>query len=654
VTPRRGFRVAVIVVSVAAAAAGSVLLVMHDRGGKVTTHGVSATLSVSGRPGWVAAGNDALWVALTDPRMPVRDSPLLRLNLASGAVQKRIIIGGQASYLTHVGNRLLASVDHVGGVGLGPGLVIAFDWRSGRVIERRQFPAAMGQLAASGRDLWLLERKPAALLRLDSLTLVPKEAPFYLGGGSTGAIAVDGDIVWVTEPDQGDVMRFAPNTHSVKTIHVGGSPVGIAVAAGRIWAIDADRRELLRLDRGTGRPVGRPLAVGRGAAWLASAGRYLFVGNTRDGTATRVDARSGKIAGPPIRVAQPAGPAAPPLVVEPAGDSVWVSSFASSSVTRIGVTPGAARPRAVVATSRPSTRGGGKPLRRAGSIVATIPLTNARVDFGGGPVVAGEGAVWAVSIHDGTMLRINPVGNAVVARIRLPPPEETAAGNGGIWLTYPSTNTVVRLDPATGKATATINVGPQPSGIALSPGALWVADAGGPSISRIDPATNRVTATIRVGPKSACCAEHMSLTAVPGAIWAAVPNANQLVRVDPKTLKVVRRITLPFGPCAFLIVAATRIWSAGGSCADIVGGINPTTGRVTTLVYEPHAVGLAFAGGSLWAAVIDSGNLDRIDPRTGHVSGRLHIAGTPVRLAVGFGSVWVNDDTGRVLRVDPG
>jgi YVTN family beta-propeller protein len=212
----------------------------------------------------------------------------------------------------------------------------------------------------------------------------------------------------------------------------------------------------------------------------------------------------------------------------------------------------------------------------------------------------------------------------------------------------------VRLDPATGKALAKIHVGLQPSGVALSSGAVWVADAGGPSVSRIDPATNRVTATIRVGPKSACCAEHMSLTAVPGAIWVAVPNANQLVRVDPGTLKVVARIAVPFGPCGFLTVAATRVWSAGGGCADVVGGIDPSTGRLTSSVYEPHAVGLAFAGGFLWAAVIDSRDLDRIDPHTGRVSGRLHIAGTPVRLAVGFGSIWVNDDTGRVLRVKPG
>jgi DNA-binding beta-propeller fold protein YncE len=210
------------------------------------------------------------------------------------------------------------------------------------------------------------------------------------------------------------------------------------------------------------------------------------------------------------------------------------------------------------------------------------------------------------------------------------------------------------VDPATNKVVAKIRVAPQPSGIEFAQGAVWVADAGGPSISRIDPATDRVTATVRVGPRSACCSEHMSLAVVRGAIWAAVPNANQLVRLDPTTLKIVKRITIPFGPCAFLVVGAARVWSAGGGCADVVGGIDPHAGRVTSRVYEPHPVGLAFAGGSLWVAVIDSGDLDRIDPHTGRLDGSLHVGGTPVRLAVGFGSIWVNDDRGRVLRVETG
>jgi YVTN family beta-propeller protein len=258
-----------------------------------------------------------------------------------------------------------------------------------------------------------------------------------------------------------------------------------------------------------------------------------------------------------------------------------------------------------------------------------------------------------MSSAESTLMRIDPARNAVVARIKVAPPEAAEAGDGAVWLTYPSEDKVLRVDPATNKVTATIRVGPQPAGVAISPGAVWIANAGGPSVSRIDPATNRVVAKIRVGPKLACCSKHMSLTAAHGALWVAVPNANRIVRVNPSTNQVVATLRLPYSPCAYLVADETAIWSAGGICADVVGHIDLGTGRLTAKLDEPHAVGLGRAFGSLWVAVIDSADVDQINPRTGQLVARLHVGGTPVRLAVGFGSVWVNDDNGRVLRIQP-
>jgi YVTN family beta-propeller protein len=253
-------------------------------------------------------------------------------------------------------------------------------------------------------------------------------------------------------------------------------------------------------------------------------------------------------------------------------------------------------------------------LPRGGAVVARIPLgRGAPAPLGGGALTVGEGAVWAMSNAESTLMRIDPARNAVVARIKVNPPDTAAAGNGAVWLTYPSDDTV----------------------------------------SRIDPATNRVVATIRVGPKRACCAEHMSLTASGGALWVAVPNGNEIVRIDPTTNDVVETLKLPYSPCAFLVADQSAVWSAGGACADHVGRIDIRTKTLTASVAEPHAVGLALAFGSLWAAVIDSANLDRIDPHSGRLVARLHVGGTPVRVGVGFGSIWVDDDNGRVLRIRP-
>ena len=261
VTHRR-FRLAIVVASVVAAIGGSVLLITHRSSATVTTRGVTATLRVPGHPGWVAAGRDALWLALTDTREPVRDRPLLRLDLASGTIERRILVGGQASYLAHVGDKLFASVEHVGGSGSGPGLIVALDWQSGRVLARRPFPTALGQLADAGKDLWALQVTPAALLRLDPRTLAPEAPPLLLSRGRVLGLAVGDGYVWATASDAGEVLRIDPVTHRITPVRVGGFPVGITVVAGSVWFVDRDRAELGRLDPRTLRPAGKPIHIG--------------------------------------------------------------------------------------------------------------------------------------------------------------------------------------------------------------------------------------------------------------------------------------------------------------------------------------------------------------------------------------------------------
>ncbi len=648
----RRFRLAVVGASLGAAIIGSVLLLMRSSDMKVTTGGVTATLRISGHPGEVAAGRDALWLALADTRLPVRDRPLLRLDLASGAIERRILVGGQASDLAHIGNRLLASVEHVGGRGSGPSLIVALDWRSGRVLARRVFPRALGPLAADGKDLWALQVKPAALLRLDPLTLVPKASPLPLSRGRALGLAIGDGYVWATASDAGEVLRVNPVRGAVTRIDVGGFPVGIAVAAGNVWFVDRDRSELGRLDPRTLRP-GRAIRVGGTPASLTHVAGYLFVGDAVRGLVSRIDVRSSKAAGRAIRVAAPAN-AAPGLMLAPAGNSVWVSSFASNTLIRVSATPTTAAPRAVIASSGQITAANAGAIPHGIRVVARIPLgPRAPAPLGGGALAVGEGAVWAMNDGESTLMRIDPARNTVVARIKVSPPDAAAAGDGAVWLSYPGKDTVSRIDPATNKLTASIHIAFQPSGIAISPGAVWVADAGGPSVSRIDPATNRVVATIPVGPQVACCADHMSLTATTNALWVAVPNANTIVRVDPANDRVIATLKLRYSPCAFLAADEGEVWSAGGTCADKVGHIDIRTKKLTGTVPEPHPVGLALALGSLWVAAIDSADVDQIDPRTGRLVGRLHVSGTPVRLGAGFGSVWVNDDTGRVLRIQP-
>ncbi len=292
-------------------------------------------------------------------------------------------------------------------------------------------------------------------------------------------------------------------------------------------------------------------------------------------------------------------------------------------------------------------------------IVARIPIPS-----NSGGFAVGEGAVWSTSDAVSVLTKIDPTRDTVVARTQLPShnpcPDlpgscgEAAAGNGAVWIARVSDNVVLRIDPATSAVVATVPVGPQPEGITTTPGAIWVINKGGPSVSRIDPATNQVVATIPIGPSSACCADHMAVTAGAGAVWASLPSLNTIVRIDPATNAVATRIKLGGQPCASLAANNRGVWSAGGHCTGAVLHIDPKTNRIGRPVGGVIApIGLALGFDSLWVADLDSKVIDRVNARTGRIVGRVPVAGYPVRLGVGFGSVWVRDDTGRVLRIKP-
>jgi hypothetical protein len=334
----------VIVASLAAAAVGSVLLATRHSDVETTTRGIAATLRVPGHPGVVRAGDDALWVALSsDPQDTAGDRPLLRLDLASGAVLRAVQVHGEATAITRDGNRLIASVRPVGGNELGPRRLVAFDWRTGDELplgeshrsdaDARPINAPVDQLLPVGSTLWALESRPGRLLQLDPSTLIPFSKPTRLSSGVTLGLAFGAGYLWVTAVDAGDVLRIDPQTSAITRLHVGGAPVGIAVVAGAVWFADRSGGNVVRLDPHLLRPAD-PVRVGGKPTWLASAGGSLFVSDESAGTLTQIDLRSGRLVGRPIRIAPAAHDAGAPALAS-AGTSVWVSSPASDTVTRI-------------------------------------------------------------------------------------------------------------------------------------------------------------------------------------------------------------------------------------------------------------------------------------------------------------------------------
>jgi YVTN family beta-propeller protein len=510
----------------------------------------------------------------------------------------------------------------------------------------------LGPLARDGSTLWVLQTRPGVLSRVDADTLMPKGSPLALPPGRSLGLAVGAGYVWVTSADAGDVLRIDPATGTITPLHVGGFPIAIAVTGGHVWFADRNGGTVTRLDPRRLRPIGDPIRVGRGPSSLVAAGGALLVGSPDSGTVIRIDVRSGRKAGAPIRFAPPADAHA--FALAPAGTSVWASSFAAMTLTRISSTGrGTPVPAATVSKALLEIPGQG-PFPRGARVIATIsvppwpPQTSA--------LAIGEGAVWSLNSSSRKLLRIDPKTNSVVKRIAINAYGDVAVGAGSVWLANPAANTVDRMDAKTSRVLATIPVGRNPLTIAVTPRAVWVANSGVaapdiPSISRIDPATNKVVATIPLGPATACCAAHMGVFAADGAVWSVVPQANVAVRIDPATNeKTVVKLTFP--PCAYLAADETAVWSTAGGCADVVGRIDLRTHAATKLT-EPHPVGLALAFGRVWVASLAAGTVDQLDRLTNRIVARLPVGGVPIQLAVGFGSVWALDGNGRILRIQP-
>jgi virginiamycin B lyase len=236
------------------------------------------------------------------------------------------------------------------------------------------------------------------------------------------------------------------------------------------------------------------------------------------------------------------------------------------------------------------------------------------IALGGGPIALAvdDDWVWVAQRHAHTIVRIEPLFDVQLAPIPLSgAPVDIAAGAGALWVAIED-DAVLRIDPSTDQVVATIAVPDRPRSLVFAAGSVWVASRWAGTVTRIDPATNAVVESL------------------------AVPGADRLAATSD-ALWVVNALSCGLGICG----RNGQLYRLDGTSSDLV---EATTG-----------VGLVTPGaGGLWAVVLGSNTLLRIDHVTGMATSRaaLGLERLPTALLETPGSLWIADAAeGRVLQV---
>jgi streptogramin lyase len=86
-----------------------------------------------------------------------------------------------------------------------------------------------------------------------------------------------------------------------------------------------------------------------------------------------------------------------------------------------------------------------------------------------------------------------PPGGHIAAAIPDPAsPVGVEAGFGSVWVANGPAGTIIRIDPASNKVVATIHAGRPVCCLAFGDGAVWAASLATDAVVRIDPAANSV------------------------------------------------------------------------------------------------------------------------------------------------------------------
>lgn len=284
------------------------------------------------------------------------------------------------------------------------------------------------------------------------------------------------------------------------------------------------------------------------------------------------------------------------------------------------------------------------------------------IQVGGSPVdvAMGEGSVWVATATDssgrGNVVRIDPTGGRIVARIPLPEIGALTAAEGSVWVVNLRGGTVTRIDSATNEPTDVIDMpsllyevaeGDRefvPESIQSGFGRIWISTARG-AVASIDPISDR--AVLSAGDPQAILG---GVATSRRWVWAwnvFEPPDAEVWRFSPESPEIegigVPDVVLDAaaGSAGLYLLHAETGDVSFISEAGQHSRLGSAGERANAIAALDSTVYLAAASGSIYA----------IDGLSGERRLLKHLPQEPIALAVAADGLWVTAGDGTVTEV---
>ena len=292
----------------------------------------------------------------------------------------------------------------------------------------------------------------------------------------------------------------------------------------------------------------------------------------------------------------------------------------------------------------------GAAVLAAGALAAVLAFGHSG---GAKPVVVTPHSVAVIDPHSNTLVDDIPIGGY---------PGPLAADGKFVYVSNIGDATVSRILPDSRRVYDTGSLSRAIDLVAVN-NHLWAANGGVLGHSPAPPGTvldydlsSAASRTIRLGPSVDGDEEQTTLAAdAQGTeIWAGNKDSETVTQLEPSTMTKIRGIA----PGGLAVVgsggASDTVWASDPS-RNLVARIDATSRRITRRIAIPgEPTRLAAIPGAVWVITRDHNGSGewrptrgtapavwRIDPKTNEPVERIPLPLTPIRIALGAGSVWV-------------